>query len=144
MRRSALTLQRQQARATNTATIYLAAFSLVELLVCALRVGVLAALLLPAVTRSKSKAKEAQCVSNLKQIYVGFQMYPPDNSGGARLGSSGKKGFGPLQISSEERMAVTRTPRRRGFGPCFLTWAQARYFGAQQTWALSLPTRAAF
>src|SRR6266850_770696 len=81
MRSSATTLQHQQARATTTAIIYLAAFSLVELLVVLVVVGVLAALLLPAVTRSKNKAKETQCVSNLKQIYVGFLMYPPDNSG---------------------------------------------------------------
>jgi len=81
MRRRAPARQHQQARATNAATICLAAFSLVELLVVLFVIGVLAALLLPAVTRSKSNAKEAQCISNLKQIYLGFLMYPPDNGG---------------------------------------------------------------
>jgi prepilin-type processing-associated H-X9-DG protein len=45
-----------------------------------LMVGVLASLLLSALERSKGKAKEAQCVSNLKQIYTGFLLYQSDNT----------------------------------------------------------------
>ena len=58
-----------------------AAFSLVELLVVIAVVAILAALLLPALNRSREKAKEARCTSNLKQIYSGFLLYQSDNDG---------------------------------------------------------------
>ncbi len=58
-----------------------AAFSLVELLVVIAVVAILAALLLPALSRSREKAKEARCASNLKQIYSGFLLYQSDNDG---------------------------------------------------------------
>ncbi|HYG34332.1 MAG TPA: YraN family protein [Clostridia bacterium] len=56
------------------------AFTLTELLITLLVVGVLAALLLPALNRSKGRAKEARCVSNLKQLYTGFLLYHADNN----------------------------------------------------------------
>ncbi len=56
-----------------------AAFNLVELLVTLATVGVLVALLLPAMARSKARAKEAVCAGNLKQVYLGLQLYLPDN-----------------------------------------------------------------
>jgi prepilin-type processing-associated H-X9-DG protein len=55
------------------------AFTLTELLITLFVVGVLAALLIPAVSRSKGRAKEARCISNLKQIYIGFLLYHTDN-----------------------------------------------------------------
>lgn len=59
----------------------LAAFTLVELLVTLAVVSVLATLLLPAMARSKGRAKEAVCIGNLKQINVGFHLYLADNEG---------------------------------------------------------------
>lgn len=57
------------------------AFSLVELLVVIAVVAILAALLLPALSRSRETAKEARCTNNLKQIYAGFLLYQSDNDG---------------------------------------------------------------
>jgi len=55
------------------------AFTLVELLVVIAILGILAALLLPALSRSKAEGYQAQCVSNLKQLGTAIQLYADDH-----------------------------------------------------------------
>ena len=54
------------------------AFSLVELLAVIAIIGILAALLLPAVGRAKEASKRTECIGNLKQVGLAIRLYSED------------------------------------------------------------------
>lgn len=55
------------------------AFTLLEMLVVVAIIGILAALLLPAVSRVKQKGQKVECINNTRQLYLAWSMYAHDN-----------------------------------------------------------------
>jgi prepilin-type N-terminal cleavage/methylation domain-containing protein/prepilin-type processing-associated H-X9-DG protein len=73
------------------------AFTLIELLVVIAIIAILAAILFPVFAQARESARQSACLSNMKQVGLGLQMYaqdydetlPPDNDGVTSFGEPG-------------------------------------------------------
>src|SRR5687767_6150215 len=90
------------------------AFTLVELLVVIAIIGVLVALLLPAVQAARESARRMQCSNKLKQLGLAiqnyhdtFQVYPPQSF--PAHGSTNAWGWGPMIFPFLELQALHET-----------------------------------
>jgi prepilin-type N-terminal cleavage/methylation domain-containing protein/prepilin-type processing-associated H-X9-DG protein len=93
------------------------AFSLVEMLVVLAIIGILAALLLPALNRAKTNAQRTACLSNLKQINLAVRLYADDENDKAPR--HGEKAFSAVGykklVKSYVGLAGDSSPKDRIF-----------------------------
>ena len=104
-------------------------FTLIELLIVVAVIALLMSILLPSLSRARESAMLAVCMSQLKQVGVGFGLYAKNNKGyfppAATDGSPGAAYIGKISYDDQLAAYMGRKLTAAQINQSFLTHAQA-------------------
>ena len=108
-------------------------FTLIELLVV---IAILASMLLPALSKAKAKAKQAQCMNNLKEVGLAVLMYADEKQDHVQIASplDTKFTWGALLYSNQNlgSLSVFRCP---AYPPYVYTNSYTNWFSTYGVWS---------
>ncbi len=84
-------------------------FTLIELLVVIAIIAILMAILMPAMSRVKEQGRRSSCLSNLRQLTLGWIMYADEHDDMLVNGDTGEYGIHPRQTPDYRKWKDPRT-----------------------------------
>ena len=96
-------------RRRNANECWRSGFTLIELLAVVCIIGLLASLVLPAVQAMRKRSKSAGCMSSLRQLYVGANLFAADNQGAVPYSEHENGSYKPTWMRKASEYALGGT-----------------------------------